>query len=78
MTTTETETGGRLPPPTDEVHLPPPSYLPVLLAFGISIIVTGIVLNWIIVAIGAAISLYVLVRWIRVARDEMRHLPLEH
>jgi hypothetical protein len=78
MASTETETGGRLPQPTEEVHLPPPSYLPVLLAFGITIIVTGIVLHWAIVAVGALISLYVLARWIRVARAEMRQLPVEH
>jgi hypothetical protein len=78
MATTETETGGRLPQPTEEVHLPDPSYLPVLVALGTSIIVTGIVLNWIIVAIGALITLIAIGRWIGQARREMAQLPLEH
>jgi hypothetical protein len=78
MAETETDTGGRLPQPTEEVHLPDPSYLPVLVAFGTSIIVTGIVLHWIIVAAGALITLIALARWIRQARVEMKQLPLEH
>ena len=73
-----TESGGRLPQPTEEVHLPPPSYLPVLFAFGVTIIVTGIVLHWAIVAIGAIITLWVFVRWVRAVRVEMRQLPVEH
>ncbi len=78
MAATETESGGRLPQPTEEVHLPPPSYLPVLLALATAIIVTGVVLHWVMVAIGAVIFLYVLARWLRVAREEMRQLPVEH
>jgi hypothetical protein len=78
MAATETEDGARLPQPTEEVHLPPPSYLPVLFALGVTIIVTGIVLHWGIVAVGAIIALWVFVRWLRVARHEMRQLPVEH
>jgi hypothetical protein len=73
-----TESGGRLPQPTEEVHLPDPSYLPVLLATGITIILVGVVLSWIIAAVGGLISIIVLVRWIRFARQELRELPLEH
>jgi hypothetical protein len=75
---TQTETGRRLPQPTEEVHLPDPSYLPVLVAFGTSIVVTGIVLSWYIVAIGAVITLWSIARWIGQTRREMQHLPLEH
>ena len=78
MATTETESSGRLPQPTEEVHLPPPSYIPVVLAFGISIAISGIVLSWYVVAVGAIITLWSLARWIRVAREEMRQLPVEH
>jgi hypothetical protein len=78
MAETETESGGRLPQPTEEVHLPDPSYLPVLVALGTAIIVTGVVLSWVIVAIGAVITLYSIARWIGLARREIRELPLEH
>ena len=73
-----TESGGRLPQPTEEVHLPDPSYLPVLVAAGTTIVLVGIVLTPIIAAIGGIIVLVAVVRWIRGARAEMRELPLEH
>ena len=62
----------------EPVHLPEPSYLPVVVALGTTIIVVGVVLNWIIVAIGVLITLVALVRWIRATRAEMADLPLEH
>jgi len=69
-------------PPADEagetVHLPGPSYLPVALAFGLTIAIVGIVLNWVIVGIGVVITLVALVRWIGETRRETAELPLEH
>ena len=73
-----TESGGRLPQPTEEVHLPDPSFLPVVVALGTTIILVGVVLTWIVAAIGAIITLWALAKWIGAARREMRELPLEH
>jgi hypothetical protein len=67
-----------VPEPGEPVHLPEPSYLPVTLAFGITVAIVGVVLNWYIVGIGVVITLVVLVRWIRQTRAEMADLPLEH
>ena len=64
--------------PSEEIHLPDPSYMPVLLAFGVMIVVVGVVLTWIMVAIGLIITLIALTRWIRQTREEMAELPLEH
>ena len=69
---------GALPQPTEEIHLPEPSYVPVVLAFGISLAVLGIVLSWVMVVIGAVIALIALFRWIRQTRSEMSELPLGH
>jgi hypothetical protein len=69
---------GALPPPSEEIHLPDPSYLPPVMAFGIMLIVVGIVLTPYVVALGAVIFLITLVRWIRQTREEMSELPLEH
>ena len=69
---------GALPPPTEEIPLPEPSYLPVVVAFGISIAVVGVVLTWVMVLIGAIIFLIALYRWIRLTRSEMSELPLGH
>jgi hypothetical protein len=64
--------------PSEEIHLPDPSYMPVLLAFGVTIVVVGVVLTWVMVAIGLIIALVALTRWIRQTREEMAELPLEH
>jgi hypothetical protein len=69
---------GALPPATEQVHLPEPSYLPALVAFGISIAIIGVIMSWIVVAIGAVIFLAALFRWIGQAREEMSQLPLGH
>jgi cytochrome c oxidase subunit 1 len=79
VATEETELPeGELPQPTEEVHLPEPSYVPVVLAFGIAIAVVGVVLSWVMVLIGALIALVALFRWIRQTRSEMSELPLGH
>lgn len=72
------ENGQALPAPSEEIHLPEPAYTPVVLAFGVMVIVVGIVLTWVMVAIGAIIAVVALTRWIRQVREEMAELPLEH
>jgi hypothetical protein len=69
---------GALPPPTEQIHLPDPSYLPATLALGITIAIVGVVLSWVVVVIGAIVAVISLVRWIRQTRAEMSELPLGH
>jgi hypothetical protein len=69
---------GALPQPTEEIHLPEPSYLPPVMALGITLIVTGIVIGLPVVIAGAIVFVITLVRWIRQTREEMGQLPLEH
>jgi hypothetical protein len=66
------------PPPGEAVHLPGPSYLPVLTALGITLAVTGVVINVLIAAIGVLITVIAVVRWVREAREDISELPLEH
>jgi hypothetical protein len=67
---------GSLPQATEEIHLPEPSYLPAVLALGITIAVVGVIKSVVVVAIGLIIFLVALVRWIRQTRAEMSELPL--
>jgi Flp pilus assembly protein TadB len=69
---------GALPPPTEEIHLPDPSFLPALVAFGLTIAIVGVVFSWVIVVLGGLIFLISLMRWIRQTRREMAELPLSH
>jgi Cytochrome c oxidase subunit IV len=67
-----------LPQPTEQVHMPEPSYLPVVTGFAITLMLVGVVLTWYITIIGAIIFLVVLVMWIRDTRSDIAELPLEH
>jgi hypothetical protein len=69
---------GALPPPTEEIHLPEPSFLPVVVAFGLTIAIMGVVFSWVMVAVGLVIFLIALFRWIGQTRREMAELPLSH
>jgi hypothetical protein len=72
-------TGGpEAPPPGEAIHLPGPSYLPVLTAFGITLVVCGVVLALPLVVIGLVITVVCVGRWIRETRTEIAELPLEH
>lgn len=64
--------------PGESIHLPGPSYHPVVLAFGLTLAVTGVVLFPVVAVIGAVIFLVALIGWIRDTRREMSELPLEH
>jgi hypothetical protein len=65
------------PPPGEAIHLPEPSYLPVITAFGISLAIVGVVISFVITAIGALIAIVAIVRWVRETREDMSELPLE-
>ena len=62
----------------EPIHLPGPSYQPVLVAFGLTLAVIGIVLSPILVAIGLVITVITIFRWVRDTRRETSELPLEH
>ena len=72
-----TEEAG-LPEQPEQVHMPEPSYLPVVTGFGITLMLVGVVLTWIITIIGALIFLPAIVIWVRSARADISELPLEH
>ncbi|HLM09808.1 MAG TPA: cytochrome c oxidase subunit 4 [Thermoleophilaceae bacterium] len=62
----------------EAIHLPGPSFLPVLTAAGISLAVMGVVLSWVLTIIGVVIAVPAIVRWIRETRTDISELPLEH
>jgi Flp pilus assembly protein TadB len=62
----------------ETIHLPGPSYIPVVTAFGLTIAVIGVVLSWILVATGLLITVIAIARWIRETRQDISELPLEH
>lgn len=67
-----------VPPAAEEVHLPGPSYLPVTVAAGIALALVGVVISFILLAIGLIVATVGIVRWIRETREDIADLPLEH
>ncbi|MEA2299318.1 MAG: hypothetical protein QOF77_2254 [Solirubrobacteraceae bacterium] len=63
------------PPVGEEIHLPDPSILPLLLAVGITVALVGVTVSPIFIVAGLALTIPVLVRWIREARTELHELP---
>ncbi|HZG48837.1 MAG TPA: cytochrome c oxidase subunit 4 [Thermoleophilaceae bacterium] len=70
--------GAEAEPAGEAIHLPGPSYLPVIAAAGMATVVVGVVQSWVIVVIGALIAIVATGRWISQTRQEMSELPLEH
>ena len=75
----ERVSAGEAPPPASEqVHLPGPSLLPVIVAFGITLAVTGVVLSIELCVLGLIITIGACIKWIAETRSEIAELPLDH
>jgi hypothetical protein len=74
----EPKADGGPPPAGEAIHLPDPSFLPVIVAAGTSIALIGVVLNWVLFAFGVIVTVVAIARWIGQTRREMAELPLEH
>jgi hypothetical protein len=70
--------GSPAPPPGEPVHLPGPTYLPVVTALGLTLAVCGVVLSTVMTGIGLVITVIAIWRWIRDTRQDISDLPLEH
>ena len=66
------------PPASEDIHLPTPSYLPVVVAASITIALVGVVLSWVAFVLGLVVLLVAVIVWIRKARAEVAELPLGH
>jgi hypothetical protein len=69
---------GRTPgPPSELVHLPGPSWAPLLVAVGVAAVLIGLLAGWPYAVAGAILGLAALRSWIRRAGAEMGRLPRE-
>jgi len=59
----------------EAIHLPPPSIWPAVLALGIAFLLTGLVLNLVLLIVGVVISVAAAALWVRDARREFGALP---
>jgi hypothetical protein len=63
------------PPVGEEIHLPGPSLLPLLLAGAIAIALVGVTVNWLLTIGGGIVATVVIAVWIRDTRREIDELP---
>ena len=66
------------PPAGEEIHLPGPSVLPVVVAIAITLIVIGTTLSWGISILGGIIFIVAVTLWIRDTRRDIAALPEDH
>lgn len=75
------ESGGNQPPRTDappvgeEIHLPGPSAIPMLNAFGVALALVGLTLGFPVTLAGLLLFAWSLQRWVRDTRRDIGHLP---
>lgn len=79
-----TEPGGEdtgiapVPPAGEQVHLPGPTYVPVVVALGLTLALVGVVFSWFVFGAGALLAIVAILIWIRDTRDDIAELPLGH
>ena len=66
-----------VPPAGEEIHLPPPSILPVLTAVGITLALVGVTTYIELTIAGGLLTLFCAARWIKDTRRDMDELPLD-
>lgn len=66
------------PPAGEQVHMPEPSLLPILNAFGLAMAIVTVTISHVITALGLILFLVTTVIWIGKARREFSELPAEH
>ena len=69
---------GKVAPPGEAIHLPGPSYLPAIVALGLTLAIVGVAINWFVCGAGVLITLYAILRWVGDTRRDIAELPLEH
>ena len=66
-------------PPVDgpsQQHVPTPSILPIGFAIGVAVLLVGLVLNWIVVGVGAVVAIIFGLLWAAASTREMRGRPM--
>lgn len=73
-----TELDENVPPAGEDIHLPGPSVLPLLVAIGITCMVVGLTISWWFSIVGVVLFVISTSIWIRDTRRDIDELPEEH
>jgi hypothetical protein len=67
-----------IPPAGEQIHVSAPSWLPVLLAVGLTLALIGVTLSLVVTVVGLVLAIPLIVIWIRSARRDIEDLPPGH
>jgi len=67
-----------VPPVGEELHMPPPSVLPLINAAALALAIISITISWWLVAGAGIVFLATAIRWIADVRRDISELPLDH
>jgi type IV secretory pathway TrbD component len=73
-----TEYNENVPPAGEDIHLPGPSVLPLLVAIAITCMVIGLTLSWWFSIFGVVLFVIATGIWVRDTRRDIDELPEEH
>ena len=73
-----TEYDENVPPAGEDIHLPGPSVLPLLVAIGITCTIIGLTLSWWFSIFGIVLFVISTTIWVRDTRRDFDELPEEH
>ena len=66
------------PPVGEEIHMPGPSIIPILNAFGLAVAILGVTFHTVVLIAGLVLFLVTLIIWIRDTARDIDELPLAH
>lgn len=70
--------GSNIAPAGEEIHLPGPTIVPLLVTVGLTGVVVGVATSLYLVIAGALLTVAAIVRWVQDTRRDIAELPLEH
>ena len=74
----ESDHPGAAPPAGEELHLPGPSLLPLLVAIAITLVVVGTTISLLISIVGLVFLVIFVWRWVADTRRDIGELPEQH
>jgi Flp pilus assembly protein TadB len=66
------------PPAGEDIHLPGPSVLPLLVAIAVTCMIIGLTLSWWFSIFGVVLFVASVWRWVRDTHRDIEELPEEH
>ena len=65
-------------PAGEQIHMPPPSVLPLINAAALAVAIVSLTISWWLVGAGLIVFVATSARWIRDVRRDIAELPLDH